>query len=241
MGSHRLTGEQRKRAIVEAALPLFAERGFEATTTRELAKAAGISEPLLYKHFPSKEALYSEIKTFTSADTDPAIKKLKELEPSTSTLVYLFYFFMRIVILQKPVSAVPWELRHRLMVQSILSDGGYARLIYKDRVAPYCSRLEACIKAGIASGEIIQTAVTPANSAAFAHHIGGWIALMQLPEQPLINYKVKGQQLCDQVVLFALRGIGMTDRALKKYYNPKTLSAFFDEHSLAQVGRDKKR
>ena len=53
---------ERKAAIVEAALPLFARQGFAATTTKQLALAAGVSEALLYKHFPSKEALYREIK-----------------------------------------------------------------------------------------------------------------------------------------------------------------------------------
>jgi AcrR family transcriptional regulator len=237
MGSHRLTGEERKRRIVEAALPLFAEKGFAPTTTKELARAAGISEPLLYKHFPSKEALYEEIQNFTCIDTEPAFKKLGELQPSASTLVHLLYFFMRIVLLQKPKSPVSWELRHRLMIQSIVSDGVYARLICKDRVLPYYARMKECIKAGVKSGEIVQTEVSPANSSAFAHHIGAWIALMQLPEQPLINYKTGRQQLCDQVVRFALRGIGMKDQAIRKYYNPKILDAFFSSAEMKPKGK----
>ena len=42
-----MTAKDRKLAIVKAALPLFARQGFAETTTRELAKAAGVSEPLL--------------------------------------------------------------------------------------------------------------------------------------------------------------------------------------------------
>ena len=55
----RLSAEARKEAIVEAVQDVFAEKGFDGTTTRELAKAAGVSEALLYKHFPSKESLYA--------------------------------------------------------------------------------------------------------------------------------------------------------------------------------------
>ena len=58
-GKHPATlAEARKEAIVEAVQDVFAEKGFEGTTTRDLAKAAGVSEALLYKHFPSKESLY---------------------------------------------------------------------------------------------------------------------------------------------------------------------------------------
>jgi AcrR family transcriptional regulator len=44
----RLSKDQRRQAIVEAAAALFAERGFRGVTTRELAKAVGVTEPVLY-------------------------------------------------------------------------------------------------------------------------------------------------------------------------------------------------
>lgn len=80
-----MTAEDRKLAIVKAALPLFAQKGFTETTTKDLARAAGISGPLLYKHFPSQEALYLEIQAFSCRGIDPVVQKLSELEPSTST------------------------------------------------------------------------------------------------------------------------------------------------------------
>ncbi len=57
----RLTSEERKASIVEAAIRLFAERGFRGTTTRELAAAVGVSEPILYEHFRTKRDLYAAI------------------------------------------------------------------------------------------------------------------------------------------------------------------------------------
>ncbi|MBI5853864.1 MAG: helix-turn-helix transcriptional regulator, partial [Nitrospirae bacterium] len=44
-----------------AAAALFASKGFKGTTTREIAQRAGISEALLFKHFPTKRALYGAI------------------------------------------------------------------------------------------------------------------------------------------------------------------------------------
>src|SRR5580765_466161 len=109
MKKPRMSAEERKLAIVKAALPLFARQGFAETTTKDLARAAGVSEPLLYKHFPSKEALYLEIQNFSCKTIDPAIKKLTELEPSTSTLVHLVYYLMRAVILERPLGPIEWE------------------------------------------------------------------------------------------------------------------------------------
>ncbi len=56
----RLKAEERKAQIVEAALQLFSEKGFSGTRTKEIARLAGISEALVFRHFKSKEELYNE-------------------------------------------------------------------------------------------------------------------------------------------------------------------------------------
>src|SRR6476620_9295010 len=109
-----MTAKDRKLAIVKAAMPLFARKGFAQTTTKDLAKAAGVSEPLLYKHFPSKKALYLEIQALTCKGNDPTLQRLAELEPSTSTLVHLVYFLLRALLLGRPRGPIEWETRHRL-------------------------------------------------------------------------------------------------------------------------------
>lgn len=53
----RMTGEERRRAIIAAARPIFAKHGYHAASTAEIASAAGCSEALLYRHFDSKHAL----------------------------------------------------------------------------------------------------------------------------------------------------------------------------------------
>jgi AcrR family transcriptional regulator len=57
----RMSGGQRRDVIIEAAIRLFAERGFEGTTTKELARAVGVTEPVLYRHFQTKSDLYAAI------------------------------------------------------------------------------------------------------------------------------------------------------------------------------------
>lgn len=54
-------GEQTSRRVLDAAEALFAERGFEATSLRAIARASGIQQPGLYNYFSSKEALYAAV------------------------------------------------------------------------------------------------------------------------------------------------------------------------------------
>lgn len=57
----RSSGQERQASIISAAASLFAANGFNGTTTREIARTAGISEALVFKHFPTKRALYAAI------------------------------------------------------------------------------------------------------------------------------------------------------------------------------------
>jgi len=59
--SARAKGQERQASLISAAASLFAAKGFEGTTTKEIAKATGVSEALLFKHFPTKRALYAAI------------------------------------------------------------------------------------------------------------------------------------------------------------------------------------
>jgi len=54
-------GHQGRASILTAAMRLFAEKGYAGTSTREICQAAGISKPVLYYHFRSKEHLYQEL------------------------------------------------------------------------------------------------------------------------------------------------------------------------------------
>jgi AcrR family transcriptional regulator len=55
----RLPALERRALILEVARTLFARNGFHGTGTTEIAAAAGCSEPIIYKHFASKQALFA--------------------------------------------------------------------------------------------------------------------------------------------------------------------------------------
>jgi AcrR family transcriptional regulator len=54
----RLTAEERRAAVLECACQIFAKGSYHGATTAEIARAAGVTEPILYRHFASKRDLY---------------------------------------------------------------------------------------------------------------------------------------------------------------------------------------
>jgi TetR/AcrR family transcriptional regulator len=57
----RMTKAERKRQLLEHAKQLFVTHGYQNTTTEKIAAAAGVTEPVLYRHFESKKALFLEV------------------------------------------------------------------------------------------------------------------------------------------------------------------------------------
>ena len=60
-GTGRMRASDRRNQILVAAMDLFSEHGFRGSRTRDLARMAGVSEALLFRHFPTKEALIRAI------------------------------------------------------------------------------------------------------------------------------------------------------------------------------------
>ena len=57
----RLSGEERRAAILDSALAVFADRGYHASSIDDIAREAGVSKALIYEHFASKQELYAEL------------------------------------------------------------------------------------------------------------------------------------------------------------------------------------
>ncbi len=68
----RLTADARRQAVLDTACGVFAKSSYRGATTAEIAREAGISEPILYRHFGSKRDLYL-------ACLDEAWRSLREL------------------------------------------------------------------------------------------------------------------------------------------------------------------
>src|SRR5947207_5724912 len=183
MAASRLDSDERRKAIVAAAVPLFARRGFAGTTTREIAEAAGISEALLFKHFPTKQLLYGEILRWHGCQGDPALEQLAALPPSTATLVCMIRFMVGRFVLGSDSERAELSPRLRLVLNSCLEDGGYARQLFEGVSERIISYFNASLAAAQVAGDLVPAAGPPENRFWFAQHVAAMMAFAALPPQ----------------------------------------------------------
>jgi TetR/AcrR family transcriptional regulator, transcriptional repressor of aconitase len=212
MTSLRMTSDLRRQLILGAAKRCFARHGFAGTTTKSVAAAAAISEGLLFKHFPTKSALYAEILA-EECSADPALHRLLGLEPSTETLVVLIREMVRHF---QTVAEAPDQQeaqRLRLMLTSHLDDGEFARLIYEKIGGLIGTAFIASLQRAVEAGDASRIGREPLNLFWFAHHTVLMATLVRLPAVPCLSYGNAAdleRQLCE----FILRGIGLNETAI---------------------------
>ena len=210
-----MTGDLRRQLILGAAKRCFARHGFAGTTTKSVAAAASISEGLLFKHFPTKSALYAEILAEECA-ADPALHRLLGLEPSTRTLVVLIREMVRHF---QQVADAPDQQeaqRLRLMMSSHLDDGEFARLIYEKIEGLVGAVFTASLEQAVEAGDASRIGREPKNLFWFAHHTVLMATIARLPSMPCLTYGNAAdfeRQLCQ----FILRGIGLNETAIASY------------------------
>jgi AcrR family transcriptional regulator len=221
----KLTSDERRQAIICAVRRVFAEKGFHGTTTRELAEASGVSEALLFKHFPNKEELYLAMQRFCCSEQDPEkLERIKALEPSTSTLVLIVHLMVSKTIGGICSGNEDALIHHRLMMRSLMEDGEFARLFFQRSLSCWMAKVEECLEASAAAGESIGSPVLPRLGAIFARHLAKIIMLSLMPATPIVDYEVPREKLIEQAVWFSLRGMGVRDEAILRYYNPEGLT-----------------
>jgi len=216
MAISRLDSDERRQAIVDAAVPLFARKGFGGTTTRELAEAAGISEALLFRHFPSKQLLYREILQQVGCQGDPALEQLASLPASAATLVCMVRFMVRRFVAGSDVDRADLDPRLRLVLHSCLEDGDYARELFDAVFARVVPFFTASFDAAVAAGDVVPPldGVCSTDQFWFGHHIATMIAIAALPGRSCIPYAGEPEALVEHASRFILRGIGMSDATI---------------------------
>ena len=223
----KLTSEERRAAIIKAVRQVFSEKGFHGTTTRELAAAAGVSEALLFKHFPNKEALFSAMQLSCCDGPDhERIERLQSLEPSGSTLVLMVHFIVSRCVGGCSMPSEDQAIQNRLMLRSIAEDGDFARLMLERMTSCWIPKVEQCIKVAVADGDADEIPGKPAVRAWFASHLASMLTFNHLPENPVVDDGVSREKLVQQAVGFILRGLGLRNAAIQRDYNPKALALF---------------
>ncbi|HYD31343.1 MAG TPA: TetR/AcrR family transcriptional regulator [Azospirillaceae bacterium] len=181
-----------RHKVRDAAVALFAYKGVKATTIRDIARAAGVSEGALYRHWPSKEVLAAELFATEYTTLSQALRDAAGSGPAPERLRRIIAHAFRLV------EAAPESARFLLLSQH---DG--LPLVPAGQETPV-DVICAVVTDGIAEGSIVH-----ADCEALAHVVIGAIMLT-------VQSHVYGRQtaplttLTDTIADAVLNGIATT-------------------------------
>ncbi len=142
---HRLPACERRKAIVDAAVCLFAQNGFRGATTRQIAQAVGVTEPVLYMHFQTKRDLYRAIIESMSAGSALADADLISNQGGDDA-----------VFLELADEILKWYVddptRIRLLLFSALEGHELSDWFYQGHIVPFMKKLAGYIELRIEEG-----------------------------------------------------------------------------------------
>lgn len=137
MSTIRLSSQERRAAIIEAAIKLFSEKGFRGTTTRELASVVGVSEPVLYQHFTTKRDLYNAILEQLATADETAVPATLPLPSEVSD--------DRQFLTALANGIVDWHRKHpayvRLLILAAVEGHEFNDIFYERYVKSCCDRM----------------------------------------------------------------------------------------------------
>jgi AcrR family transcriptional regulator len=145
----RPVSSARRDAVLELAAELFAEKGFRATTVRDIAEAAGVLSGSLYHHFDSKESIVDEL---LSRFLDDLVARYQQVIATADTPRGTLERFIEVAF-----DALP---RHRAAIVVFQQDGDYLaefeRFGYITATASEIERMWVeVIERGVAAGELV--------------------------------------------------------------------------------------
>src|SRR3954468_3720895 len=162
----RMSSEDRRGHILDTACKLFSEKGFRGTTTRELAAAVGVTEPVLYEHFRTKRDLYSAIIGEKSKDGMAAMAALRDRYAATEDSRGFFIALGNMI--------VEWYTKDSTFVRLLLFsnlEGHELKDLFHERSQEFFDLITTFIDRRIVTG-----AMRPVNSAIAARAFFGMIA-----------------------------------------------------------------
>jgi AcrR family transcriptional regulator len=149
--SGRLAAADRRRQILEQAAEIFARDGFVGARIRDITLACGVTEATLYRHFPSKEALFEQTleARLAADDAGDFLRGLDRNAPIEETFRTIALRILR----------TGWEdpTLHRLLLAASLAGRTGTQGAYVRWRVPYIEFLEKLIRDGTARGDLRET------------------------------------------------------------------------------------
>jgi AcrR family transcriptional regulator len=150
--------EARPAELLEAALALFVEKGFAATRSEEVARAAGVSKGTLYLYFPSKEELLKAvIQHFLGSEIDAGIKEAAALDGPTAVIMEELLVTWWTRVYEGPASGV-----FKLVITEVRNFPEIADFWFERVVQPGNEIVSGMLRRGVERGEFQQVNVEAA-------------------------------------------------------------------------------
>ena len=204
---------ERRALIVAAARRVFSRHGYDGAKTLQIAREAGVSEALVYRHFPSKEALYRAVWRQVFAEQDERWREQGIRDDSSTGLARAIHRFIADCV---EAAHKPDRLdSHRMTLASLAGDGSYASLIYRRSQRRHRAAMEQAFAAARAAGDLAEGPVATMSAAMFVEHVGTMVAAVGALPPASQPYGAAGEELVRQATWFCLRGIGMRDSAIR--------------------------
>jgi AcrR family transcriptional regulator len=144
----RMSGEARKRQIMDCAARVFAAKGFRGTTTKDIAHTCSINEAVIYHHFRSKEELFGEVlnERIEATGTSSFLEQLPSDRPVETILEAVATRILEIS-LQDP-------LVQKLLIAATVDGNESTRRLFLNWRLPFVSYLERIFAAGVRDGTL---------------------------------------------------------------------------------------
>lgn len=209
----RLPAHERRAVILAKARAIFAQSGYEAARTQDIARESGVSEALMYRHFPSKEVLYRAVLRDVIRDQDASYEKLSLQEFNGRALIRNLHAYFSIVV-------DPDEVRiregFRLLLASLVGDTGFATLVYRRAHRLMNHRITAAMRHAREAGEIVGREISVRNTSLFTEHVGTVLNVLATRAERS-PYEGSTEDIVRDAVWFCCRAVGFTDEAIARH------------------------
>lgn len=143
----RYSSADRREQILDVATGLFAQQGFQGTTTKVIAEKSGVTEALIFRHFPSKVELYWAVIERKIDCAGPLEHLLENLEAGGDDLEILSRVAFE--VLERRAKD---QTLSRLLLFSALEKHELSERFFRNYIANYFEVLARFVREGIASG-----------------------------------------------------------------------------------------
>lgn len=140
-----------REKLLAAALGLFNQKGYAATSVREIVEAAGVTKPVLYYYFGSKEGIYLELMQSSLARFDSSLAEMTTIAgPAADKIVHFCSMILELILQRLEVLRLIYAIYYG-------PPQGAPPIDFEDYYARMVEAVETLVRQGIADGEFIAT------------------------------------------------------------------------------------